>query len=343
MPLFAAKNKNVLGVDIGSHVIKIVELANQAGTPRLVTYGIAELDRQNLSTNIKQNIAFYADSLRALIDQSHATAGATVGALPATSAFTTVIQLPRMPKKEIDSAVRWEAKKLVPLPLEKMSLDWHIVATEEKTMNIILTAASKDMVTNTMSIFEQAQVKLIGLETEISALRRAFLHQTAEATMIMDIGATNTNVAMFHRGVPAITRNIDIGGQTITVNIANSMNINVDRAEQFKNHFGPTIGSQPEHPVSRAIQFVIDNMIISEIRPLISAFESAHKTTIELIILAGGTAHLVNLVPYLEKILNKRVIIGNPWTAISHPAELTPELEKIGPEMAVAVGLALKQ
>ena len=342
MALFNKKNNTVIGVDIGTSVIKLVEANHQSEAPQLVTYGIATLDRSNLSTDTKQNISYYAESLRALVEQTHATGTITVGALPATSAFTTVIEMPLMPKKEIDSAVRWEAKKLVPLPLEKMSLDWHIVSSDAKTMNIIVTAASKDMITNTMAIFQQAGLSLIALETEISALRRSLVTDLAEATMIIDIGATNTNVAIFHRGVPMVTRNIDVGGQSFDVNIANSMNVNIERAEQFKNHFGPTVAGQPDHPVSRAIQFVIDNMIVRELRPLISAFESAHQVGISNIIVAGGTAHMKNLIPYLQKVFNKTVMIADPWKHISHPGELSSELEKIAPEMAVTAGLALK-
>lgn len=332
-----------LGLDIGTSAIKLVELNFDHGQPQLVTYGQAKFDYSLLSLDQKKNLSLYSDGLIKLMEASRVTTKRTIASLSATNTFTTVIELPAMPKKEIDSAVRWEAKKIIPLPLEKMSLDWHVInGPDQKMMKIIITAASKDVVNNTLFIYQQAGAKLIGLETEAIALRRSILRDSEETTMLMDIGATNTNIVVFHQGLPAITRNIAIGGRTIDVNIANSMNVNLERAEQFKSNFGPVLPGQPEHPVSKAIQFVIDNIMIREIRPLIMTFEDVHKTEVKKIILTGGTSHLKNLPAYLQKILGKEVIIKDPWAAISCPQELLPELQKIGPEMAVAIGLALK-
>jgi type IV pilus assembly protein PilM len=348
MAFLEKKNKNILGVEFGSRAIKVVQISHEADQPRLVTYGIATMDKDMLSPDITKNQAVYSQALLNLLDGAHVSTDQTVGALPAVSAFTTVMELPSMPRKELDSAIRWEAKRLIPLPVEKMSFDWHLVGTTQnpedttkQIITVIMTAASKDVINNSLAIFRQARLRLISLETEISALLRAVVRRTDEIVMTMDIGATNTNIAIFERAIPVITRNIDIGGQTIDMNIANSMNISIERAQQFKNNFGPWLGSGPEHPVSKTIKFSLDNLILREIRPLLNAFQSAHKTSVQKISLTGGTAHLKNLPEYLQQALRIETDIGNPWVSLSYPHELAGDLEKIGPEMAVAVGLAL--
>lgn len=349
MAPYSKKYKNILGVDFGSRAIKMVQINHESGQPTLATYGVANMDASSLSADISKNQTVYGQTLANLVAQAHVSTEYAIGALPAVSAFTTVMDLPAMSKKELDSAIHWEAKKLIPLPLEKMSLDWHLVATipdPENTgktmMRIIATAATKDIINNSLAIFKQANLKLIGLETEISALMRALITRNDPTTMIMDIGATNTNIAIFEQGIPVITRNIDIGGRTIDLNISNSMNVNIERAQQFKSSFGPTIGTGPEHPVSKAIQFSLDNLILREIRPLLSAFQSAHKTSVQKIILAGGAAHLKNLPEYLVQALHIPTVIGDPWIHVSYPQELSAQLTAIGPEIAVAIGLALQ-
>jgi type IV pilus assembly protein PilM len=350
MSSYSKKYKNILGVDFGSRAIKLVQINHDSGQPTLATYGVANMDASSLSADISKNQTVYGQTLSNLVAQAHVSTEYTIGALPAVSAFTTVMDLPTMSKKELDSAIHWEAKKLIPLPLDKMSLDWHMVATlpdPENTgktvMRIIATAATKDIINNSLTIFKQANLKLIGLETEISALMRALINRNDPTTMIMDIGATNTNIAIFEQGIPVITRNIDIGGRTIDLNISNSMNVNIERAQQFKNSFGPTMpGAGPEHPVSKAIKFSLDNMVLREIRPLLSAFQSAHKSSVQKIILAGGAAHLKNLPEYLSQALGIPTVIGNSWARVSYPQELSDQLMAIGPEIAVAIGLALQ-
>ncbi len=344
-----ARKKNILGVDLGSRRIKVVELGFENNKPKLVTYGIAELDKSSLSTDVKKNQTVYASSLNQLLIAIHATTNLCVSSLPTLSTFTAMIELPAMPKKELDSAVRWEAKRLIPLPLDKLSLDWHVLptveanATGEKTMTkVILTAASKEDIDNSVQILRQANLKLMGLDAELSALRRALVTATSEAVLIIDIGANSTCAAIFLKSIPIISHSIDIGAETIDVNIANSLNVNMDRAAQFKHNFGPTLDSQFEHPVSKVIKFTIDNLLIKELRPLINSFQENNKTTLDKIIITGGGANFKNLPQYLQKVFSVTTTIGDPWANISYPYDLTSKLQKIGPEMSVAVGLALR-
>jgi type IV pilus assembly protein PilM len=341
------KNKNVIGVDMGSRKIKIVEITWNNDRPQLVTYGLMELDKSTVGVKPQDNIEFYAQSLKAVVQHAHATTPVCVGTLPALNAFTTLIEMPAMPKKELDSALMWEAKKLVPLPVEKMKLDWHILPTIEKTggdkkkfTRIILTAAPKDVINNCLATFKLAGLQLVSLETELSALRRALIHNPQETEMIIDLGATNTSIVIYSQAIPIMNHNLDIGGDNIDINIANSLNVTIERARQFKKSFGPPLKSQGEHPVSKVIKFTIDNLLIREIRPLIVAYQK-DNAKIDRITITGGVAHLKDVAPYIQQELSITTLIGNPWLAVDYPPELQADLMQIGPEMSVAIGLAL--
>jgi len=124
MKLFDNKNNNVVGVDLGAPSIKLVELNNEGNQPTLITYGVINKQNEGLFDDSKQKTIA---NLKELMTESRITTENAIGALPASSVFSTMVTLPDMPQKEIDSAIQWEAKKLIPMPLEKMSLNWHVL------------------------------------------------------------------------------------------------------------------------------------------------------------------------------------------------------------------------
>src|SRR3989338_2406393 len=126
MSLFTSK-QNFLGVDIGTASIKIVELAPFQGKPRLVTYGYADVETDIIhsrSPEIRQKIVL---TLKKVVASSRVTTDLAIGALPTFSVFNSIISLPQMAEKDLAAAIKWEAKKYVPLPLEEMILDWKVL------------------------------------------------------------------------------------------------------------------------------------------------------------------------------------------------------------------------
>ncbi|MFA6098118.1 MAG: type IV pilus assembly protein PilM [Patescibacteria group bacterium] len=347
MPIFGEKKSKILGVDLGSSAIKIVELERYKQSFRLVTYGIAERDQAITRFDTAQNQQKIAGLLKELTLKARATATRSVVAISALNVFNAVITLPKMPDKEITSAIRWEAKKMVPLPIDRVTLSWQIIPARNASepadkLNIILTAAPKDVVENYLQIFKMCDLTLIGAETEITAMRRSLITDD-EPILLMDIGATNTNMALFSKTIPVITRNIDVGGETIALNIANALNVSEERAKQFRDDIGLPTGAQFLHPVAKAMAFVIDNMVIREIRRIITSYHHDYQDTVKKIIILGGANKLKNFTAYISETLKIETEVADPWKKISYPTELKEELTELGAQMAVAAGLAMKQ
>ncbi len=120
--------KSFLGVDIGTSAIKIVELADQNKQPALVTYGVAEVQTDMIKSNSAVNQEKTARILAELVRKSRVTTTNCVAALPTFAVFNSIISLPKMSRKDLAAAVRWEAKKFIPLPLEEMILDWEVLS-----------------------------------------------------------------------------------------------------------------------------------------------------------------------------------------------------------------------
>lgn len=361
MALFA-KKKRIIGVDLGTSSVKLIELEDDAGRPKLVTYGFVEQQTDIIKDDSQLTMGRIVGAIKTLVKQTRASTTHVVTALPSFAVFTSIISLPEMSRKELFSAVRWEAKKFVPMPLEEMVLDWRVLgdptgngaptsanaapaaapkAKGPKTMRVLLTAAPKTLVKRYLDIFKAAQLQIVSLETEAFALERALIGNDKSAIMIVDMGAIATNIAIIVNNVPLLNRSIDVGGETITKAIASALNIDQNRAEQFKRDFGlATSGGSTQIP--RTIEFTMSS-VITEIRYVLNLYQSQGERPIEKIVLAGGSAFLPHFPEYLERLLGFKVVIGNPWSRIACPVELQPALEEIGPRMAVAAGLALRE
>ncbi len=337
------KKNNFLGVDLGTTSLKLVEFTTERGVPKLVTYGYAERAVADIAKDDSKAIL---DKVAALLKRLYNQCGIhsykAVTALPNFSVFNSVITLPMMKKKELDSAVRWEAKKFVPLPMKDVILDWRIIdqieiSKKKKHYRILLTAAAKSLVQRYVEIFKKADLQLLSLETEAFALTRSLLGKSQATTMIIDISAVTTDIIITDKGVPALNRSIDVGGITITRAIANSLKISFDRAEQFKRDIGMSGSSKIPEVISGILKPVIDEMNYSK-----KLYQDQSGKIIEQIILSGGSAYLPNLTDHFSKAVDIKVLIGDPWARISYPEELKPALYEVAPRFAVAIGLGLR-
>ena len=133
-----------------------------------------------------------------------------------------------------------------------------------------------------------------------------------------------------------------MGGWKIIKDISHSLNIGLERAEQFKYDLGVGSLDLADNAIPRTI---IESLspIVNEIKYALNLYQSKNNKKVDKIILSGGSALLVNFTNYLSKILNINVVAGNPWSKISYPLDLKPLLDEIAPPLAIAIGLALRE
>jgi type IV pilus assembly protein PilM len=130
MDLFNKKKQDFLGVDIGTSSIKIVQLAREGSKAKLVTYGMIDVDADIIRNKTPETIKLIAQALERLIEKSRVSTKLCSTALPTFSVFSSVISLPQMARNDLASAVKWEAKKFIPFPIENMILDWKIINSD---------------------------------------------------------------------------------------------------------------------------------------------------------------------------------------------------------------------
>jgi type IV pilus assembly protein PilM len=349
-----------LGVDIGGSSIKLVELANNNSRAQLVTYGYIERSLKDDKVKLIDRPDETAAMIKSVVEKSKAISKRAITALPAPAVYSSIISLPEVKKsdlsssKKITAAVQWEAKKVLPLPLEEMILDWKVLGDETtlsgdkdkdtvKNLQVLLTAASKDVVQKYIDIFKKADLELISLETESFAMARALVGKDKTVVLIADIGTIGTDISIVENSIPMLTRSVAVGGLSLTKTIKETLNVSIAQAEQFKRDLdSSTIKEGQDFP--EVLKLPIQ-AILNEIQYTINFYleqpENKDKK-VEKIILAGGTANLFNLPEYITSELSVRAFIGNPWARVIYPADIQAALEQVGTRLTTSIGLAMR-
>lgn len=333
--LFAKKN-SILGVDIGTANIKIAQISHGQNTV-LDTYGMVNTAYQLGSKNDDSSIEQMAAILKSLIEKANVTATRCVISFPNSSVFTSVISLPKMKPSEMATAIEFEAKKYVPLALSDIDLSWSAIGDPkaDSMQKILLTAVPKQITQNYMRLFSLAGLQPEVGEIEALALIRSLIGNSVSNCVIIDIGARSTGLNIIENGFLRLSRNLNIGGDTITDKIAQALDISVFRAEQFKRDFGISNSTF----IPETIRPVL-NIIKNEVRQLLTIYQT-QNIKLEKVLLVGGGANLPGIVSFFED-LNIKVELGNPLAAVSYRQGLEPVLKRYLLSLPIAIGLALR-
>ena len=334
------KKKSYLGIDLGANNIKLVELQASGKQFKLLTYGyvektVSDIVRDSSEDTIEQT----AKLLKKLCQQTKVKTRQAITGLPSFSVFSSTFNLPKTNKSELIDRIRAEARKVIPVPLEEVALDWKILNNKEKdaqTVTVFLNAAPKKLIYRYQDVFHRAGLELTSLETEGFALVRTLIGKDPGNILIVDSSATTTDLILVRQGISLSCQTINLGGKIITQQMSKIMGVDNKTAEQFKRDY--SLANQP-----------LPEIIKQLLRPIIDALKYIIKDNeqqdkpIEKIILSGGSAFLPNLDKYLSETLNIKVIIGDPWHRLTYPQALRPILNELAPRFAISVGLALRE
>ncbi|MFA5133766.1 MAG: type IV pilus assembly protein PilM [Patescibacteria group bacterium] len=334
-----AKDSNFLGVDIGASSVKIVEIANDNGRARLVTYGYTE-HQADISDEDVFSPEKRGKELADLCKEAGVSTKRAITGLPMSSVFSTIFTFPEGSEKQLEEMIRSKAQKLSPIPTEDLVLDWKKMSAspEEKIIKFSVTAASKKMINNYVQIFKIAGLELLSLETEALAMVRSLLGKDQAPSIIVDIGAVKTNVLVIKEGVPVIHRTVKAGGQDITAVLSSKMKIDLKKAEEVKRN----LSLAKLEGVENLLQEVLEP-IVNEVKYCQNLHtEQYNHSQIEKLVLTGGSAHILGMPEVLRQASGLRVFVGDPWARIIYPDDLRPVLDKIGPYFSVAIGLSMR-
>lgn len=347
------KEESYLAVDIGTASIKVVELSGAREKPMLRNYSLLEttghLDRlndaiQTSSLKIVENET--AGLLRVLLREMKSKATLAVASLPSFSAFTTLLDIPLMSERETAQAIQYQARSVIPLPLTEVVIDWLPVKewTDEKEVKrqrLFLTAVPNEQIKRYQSIFRQAGLNLRILEIETLSLARVLTDKDPTNTLIVDIGARSTAMAIASEGLLKYSAQTDFAGGFLTQAVANGLGINTKRAEELKRRRG-LLGTGGEYEVSTLMLPYLD-VILGEVRRVKNLYEKTYSEKVERIIIAGGGANLLGLEKYVSDQFKMPSLKASPFTRVGYPPRLAPLVGSLGAPLAVSLGLGMRQ
>lgn len=346
--LFTKKDESVLGVDIGSSSLKVVQLRKKQGQVVLETYGelaLGPYGGAEVGQAMNLSAEQITETLKDLLREAKVTTKSCGVSIPFARSLLTLIELPyRKNPGEQKTVIELEARKYIPVPVSEVKLDWFIVPEEtpaeqvtRTTVDVLIVAVHNDELKFLQSVIAGANLAASFYEIEIFSTIRAAVDEPVKPVMVLDVGASSTKTYVIERGVVALSHSISVGSQDITRAIAVSGNVSIAQAELLKKEKGlegtGAFGS-PELVFSR---------IFSEARRVLMQYETEHKKAITSIVLTGGGGITKELDAYAKKVFSIDVRIADPFSKTEAPAFMRSVLEEIGPEFAVAVGLALRK
>jgi len=344
-----SKPKSYLGVDIGTLSIKIVELSNENGRPKLENYAILTnygLALRNLAQDSAGKTPKVFDGeassmLRRLVKAGEIKAREINMSVPIFSSFLTVMELPQMSESEVISAVQFEAKKYVPVSLDSVIIDWSLIGTSaDGKILILLVAIPKDLVNEYTNIAREADLKLLTIELETVSAARALIGNDPVPTVLVDMGSRDTTISVTDSGSLRISHSIETSGEDLTRVLANSLNISWRRAEELKKENGLKVMDNNSQ-ITTVLTPLLD-IIIKAAQNIIDIYFSKTKKKIEKLIIYGGASKMPGFAEYLNSRLKMDVVIGAPFSRVVYPEKLKPMIDEIGHEFTIAIGLALK-
>ncbi|MFH1404516.1 MAG: pilus assembly protein PilM [Patescibacteria group bacterium] len=366
----ATKKQTFLGVDIGVSGIKIVELGTIKGRPLLHTYGYSERDPQLQGESPFDNPKKTGLLLAKICKDAGTFSTQAMAALPISNVFSTIVAVPKtrdkkLMKQQIDSQV----SKLAPMPIgEMITYSTFVDQPEEEkptqTPNktapqseqaqtkhdpnkskkkdyarVLVTGSAKTLVQKYVEIFKTAKLQLQAIDTEAFALIRALIGKDKGTILLVDIGFERTSLTVVDKGIPFLTRSMNIGGSYVTKKIVDQMNVPQDEAEQIKIDLARS---------QKDISTIVDPFmqpIIHEIRYTLQLFANMEYTDsakVEKIIVTGGSSGLPMVPEMISHALDLSVYRGDPWARVAYPENLKSVLEEVGSRMSIAVGLAMR-
>ena len=337
---------SIIGLDIGSHSIKLIEIERRKQDAVLVAAGSLPTPPKALSSVTQEDIEGIAVVVNKLWKDTGAKTKNVNIALPESQVFTRVIEVPELSSRELTSAIKWEAEQYIPMPLDQVTVDFTILQTAKDTgtnkMEVLLVASPKTLVEKYVTILEYADLIPVAVETEIIAASRALIRSTTSVknVMIVSLGAQTTDLAIVRNGILAFTRSISAGGEALSRAVAQSFGFELSQAEEFKKTYGLE-KNKLEGKIVTATKPIMDT-ILAEIKRAAAYFQEKHREEqLGVIILSGGTARVPGMVVYMAENLGIEVQLANPWFGLIRD-ERFRVLDNEGPVFSVAVGLAFR-
>ena len=346
--IFAKKN-HLIGLDIGSITIKLGEVTQTKKDRILQKFGMADVPRGAIVEGLVKEPALVADAIKGLVKDLKVKERNVATSVAGYSVIIKRITVAKATDEELQDSIQYEAEQYIPFDVEDVNIDFHIIGEHEENpdqMNVMLVAAKKEIIDEYVDLLEMADLNPCVIDIDVFALERVFednyLNEEGNIALI-DIGANKMNINIVKDYMSSFTRDVTIGGEQITREIASQFDCSFEEAEAVK--LGKAKDKVPEEEV-REIIYSITSSWCDEIKRAIDFYYSTYgDEDIRRVILSGGATQTAGFSELLSAETSLDVQMCNPFTSlnINEKQNDLDYLQKVAPQAVICMGLASRR
>ena len=350
MNLFNRKQLTVLGIDISTAAVKVLELSKTGARYRVESYAVAPLPQDAIIDKNIANIDVIADVIKTAVKQSGSRNKQACVAVAGSAVMTKMISMPAsLSDEEMEEQILVEADQYVPYSLDEVRLDFEVQKGSENNremVDVMLAASRRENVDDRVEALAKAGLKAKIVDVEAFAMENCFTllaDQLPDAiegqtVAIADIGATMATLNVLHDCRTVYTRDQGFGGKQLTEEIQRRYGLSYEEAGLAKKHGGLTDNYLTDvlEPFKKAI--------VQQIARSLQFFVSSSANRgVDSIVLAGGCSSIPGLEKLVEQNLGVQAFVANPFINMALSNKVKPQsLSNDAPAMMIACGLALR-
>ena len=346
MKLFRSQSKAVVGIDVGTHSVKLVELAGTHAAPRVTAWGVAPMPAGAFSENTIADPNVVTEALNGLIIKSGAKSESVAVSISSSHAITKILGMPKdIGDNELEEQISIEALHFIPYPIDEVNIDFEVMgasATNEQENDVLLVACRRSIVDSYIDLVEDINLQLKYVDIDTYALERVYRSQhglsanSNEPVAIFDIGAASSHLMVLDSERVLYSRHQNFGGSQLIKLIRKEYGVTADEAQEI------LLSSQPPGDFISVVQEPFVEMLQQEInRSLQFFYSSSSFSNIDSIVLTGACSNMSGLAGDLEVKLRTKVSIMNPLSNASVQTN-RDAITAIAPSLSIAYGLALR-
>jgi len=339
----------VLGLDISSTTVKLLELSQSGGRYRVESYAVTSLPVDAVIEKNVNDIEGLTNAIRTVVAQSRTKLKTAAAAVAGSSVITKVIDMPAgLSDDDLETQLTLEADQYIPYPLDEVAIDFEIQGPSPERPNqveVLIAACRRETIDARLDAIEGADLSARIMDVEAYAMERAYgliRHQLDlemdSMVAVVDIGATMTTLSVLNNGQTIYTREQLFGGKQLTDEIMRRYGLPLEEAGLAKKQGGLPDDYEPE------VLIPFKEAVVQQVaRSLQFFFSSSQFNDVDYIILAGGVSSMEGLVDLVQDRLGTPTAVANPFAEMTISSRVNAvALSSDAPAMMIACGLALR-
>jgi type IV pilus assembly protein PilM len=348
--LFKTTQPPLLGLDISSTAVKLLELSRGGSRYRVESYAVEPLPPNSVVEKNITDVDAVGEAIRRAVKRSGTRTRDVAAAIAGSSVITKVVPMPAgLNDDDLESQIELEADQYVPYPLEEVNLDFEVLGSSEKNpdmVDVLLAACRSENVDLRNAAVETGGLHTRIMDVESFASENAFAllteqlpdHGVEKTVAVIDIGATMTTLNVMHDLKSVYTRDTVFGGKQLTEEIMRRYGLSYEEAGMAKRQ-----GGLPENYQTDVLEPFKEAMTQQASRSLQFFYSSSAHNKVDHIVLAGGSASIPGMDEMIQDKLGVETSIANPFASMSLSARVKPQtLSNDAPALLIACGLALR-